>query len=314
MQVKPTPEINFGAISLSRLKPVIYEASAPTRAIGVLIMYCVKRLIRTALDEDIGSGDITTDNLVSPDLMGKGIIIAKERLILAGLDVAKQVFEELDPQIVFASKYQDGQEVRKGEIVVEISGKMRVLLIGERTALNFLQRLSGIATHVRSFVNMLKDKQVKLVDTRKTAPGWRVLEKYAVRVGGAFNHRMGLYDGILIKDNHIAVSGGVRKAIENIRQKISHLLKIEVEVSNTDEISEALDAKADVIMLDNMNVEQIKAAVSLINKRAIVEVSGGVTRNNLLSLADTGVDIISSGALTHSAVSVDLSMRIEPNQ
>lgn len=274
-------------------------------------MYSVKQFIQTALDEDIGSGDITTENLVPPDLNGKGIIIAKENLILAGLDVAKQVFEELDPHISFSSTFQDGQEIRKGEIVLEIFGKMRILLIGERTALNFLQRLSGIATHVRSFVNLIKDKPVKLVDTRKTAPGWRVLEKYAVRVGGAYNHRMGLYDGILIKDNHIAACGGVRKAIEKIRQNISHLLKIEVEVSNQEQLQEALDAKADVIMLDNMNVGQIGEAVTIINKRAIVEVSGGVTRENLLMLADTGVDIISSGALTHSAVSVDLSMRIE---
>ncbi len=275
------------------------------------IMYSVKRLIQTALDEDIGSGDITTDNLVPPDLIGRGIIIAKENLILAGLNVAKQVFEELDPHISFSSNFQDGQEIRKGEIVLEISGKMRILLMGERTALNFLQRLSGIATHVRSFVNLIQDKPVKLVDTRKTAPGWRVLEKYAVRIGGAYNHRMGLYDGILIKDNHIAACGGVRKAIEKIRENISHLLKIEVEVSDKEQLQEALDAKADVIMLDNMNVEQIKEAVLFINKRAIVEISGGVTRENLLMLSDTGVDIISSGALTHSAVSVDLSMRME---
>jgi nicotinate-nucleotide pyrophosphorylase (carboxylating) len=274
-------------------------------------MYSVKRFIQTALEEDIGSGDITTENLVPPNLTGKGKIVAKQPLVVAGLDVAKQVFEELDPQILFTSAFQNGQEIETGQVVLEVSGNLRALLMGERTALNILQRLSGIATQTRSFVNLLKDMPVKLVDTRKTAPGWRVLEKYAVRVGGAFNHRMGLYDGVLIKDNHIAVCGGVRKAIENIRQKIHHLIKIEVEVSNFDELQEALDAKADVIMLDNMNIEQIRAAVAIINKRAIVEVSGGVIRDNLLLLADTGVDIISSGALTHSAVSVDLSMRIE---
>ena len=276
-------------------------------------MYCVKKFIQTALEEDIGSGDITTENLVPLNLTGKGRIVAKQPLVLAGLDMARKVFEELDPQILFTSAFLDGQEIETGQVVLEVSGNLRALLMGERTALNILQRLSGIATQTRSFVNLLKDKPVKLVDTRKTAPGWRVLEKYAVRVGGAFNHRMGLYDGVLIKDNHIAVCGGVRKAIENIRTKIHHLIKIEVEVSDFDELQEALDAKADVIMLDNMNIEQIRAAVAIINNRAIVEVSGGVTRDNLLLLADTGVDIISSGALTHSAVSVDLSMRIESN-
>ena len=265
------------------------------------------------MEEDIGSGDITTENLVPLNLTGKGRIVAKQPLVLAGLDMARKVFEELDPQILFTSAFLDGQEIETGQVVLEVSGNLRALLMGERTALNILQRLSGIATQTRSFVNLLKDKPVKLVDTRKTAPGWRVLEKYAVRVGGAFNHRMGLYDGVLIKDNHIAVCGGVRKAIENIRTKIHHLIKIEVEVSDFDELQEALDAKADVIMLDNMNIEQIRAAVAIINNRAIVEVSGGVTRDNLLLLADTGVDIISSGALTHSAVSVDLSMRIESN-
>jgi len=265
------------------------------------------------LEEDIGSGDITTENLVPLNLTGKGRIVAKQPLVLAGLDMARKVFEELDPQILFTSAFLDGQEIETGQVVLEVSGNLRALLMGERTALNILQRLSGIATQVRSFVKLLKNKPVKLVDTRKTAPGWRVLEKYAVRVGGAFNHRMGLYDGVLIKDNHIAVCGGVRKAIENIRTKIHHLIKIEVEVSDFDELQEALDAKADVIMLDNMNIEQIRAAVAIINNRAIVEVSGGVTRDNLLLLADTGVDIISSGALTHSAVSVDLSMRIESN-
>jgi nicotinate-nucleotide pyrophosphorylase (carboxylating) len=276
-------------------------------------MYSVKRFIQAALEEDIGSGDITTENLVPPNLTGKGKVVAKEPLVLAGLELARQVFEELDPKVIFTSEFRDGQEIETGQIVLEVSGNLRALLMGERTALNILQRLSGIATHVRSFVNLLKNKPVKLVDTRKTAPGWRVLEKYAVRVGGAFNHRMGLYDGVLIKDNHIAVCGGVRRAIENIRTKIHHLIKIEVEVSNFDELQEALDAKADVIMLDNMNIEQIRQAAAIINKRAIVEVSGGVTRDNLLLLADTGVDIISSGALTHSAVSVDLSMRIESN-
>ncbi len=276
----------------------------------------VKHLIETALQEDIGTGDITTENLVSHDMEGKGIIIAKEPLVIAGLDVARLVFEYLDPSVRFYPKYQDGDKIEKSETVVELEGNLRGLLIGERTALNFLQRLSGIATHVRSYVTILKDKNVRLVDTRKTTPGWRVLEKYAVRVGGAYNHRMGLFDGVLIKDNHIAACGGIKKTIENIRNKVSHLLKIEVEVSDLEGVKEALDAGADVIMLDNMDIEEIKAAVLVINKRALVEISGGVTKERLGLLADTGADIISVGALTHGARAVDLSldlMTIESN-
>ncbi|MDM8537321.1 carboxylating nicotinate-nucleotide diphosphorylase [Desulfobacterales bacterium HSG17] len=273
-------------------------------------MYSIKNLIRTALEEDIGSGDITTDNIIGSDLSGSGEIIAKEPLIIAGLDIARQVFEELDPGTIFTPAYSDGDSVNKGEKVLEVRGTLRALLKGERTALNFLQRLSGIASNVHSYVNVLKGKPVRLVDTRKTAPGWRTLEKYAVRTGGAYNHRMGLYDGVLIKDNHIAVSGSIDKAVKKVRENISHLIKVEVEVTNMDEVQQALDAKADIIMLDNMDIPRITAAVKLINKAALVEVSGNVTIDNLSGLADTGVDIISSGALTHSAGSVDLSMRI----
>jgi len=207
--------------------------------------------------------------------------------------------------------YIDGNLVKEGEIIATVEGKLRALLSGERTALNFLQRLSGIATCVRSYVDELKNKRVRLVDTRKTTPGWRVLEKYAVRVGGADNHRMGLYDGVLIKDNHHAVCGGIQKAVDRIRTRAHHLVKIEVEVSTPEQVKEALNAGADVIMLDNMSREQIKDAAAFIGGRAIVEVSGNVTKNLLKSLADTGVDIISVGALTHSARCVDMSMRIQ---
>jgi nicotinate-nucleotide pyrophosphorylase (carboxylating) len=193
-----------------------------------------------------------------------------------------------------------------------MEGALSTLLKGERTALNFLQRLSGIATQARSYVKEVDETSVKLVDTRKTTPGWRVLEKYAVRMGGAHNHRMGLYDGVLIKDNHIAVAGGITEAVESARKAISHLVKVEVEASNMTEVKEALSAGADIIMLDNMNLKQIEEAVAVIDHRALVEVSGGVTRNQLKALAQTGVDLISIGALTHSAVAVDLSMRIEP--
>ena len=274
-------------------------------------MNSIEQLIEIALQEDIGSGDITTDNLVKPDIKGHGKIIAKEQLVIAGLDIACRVFERLDPQIVYKPLFIDGDRVENGEVVVEIEGKLCGLLVGERTALNFLQRLSGIATYVRSYVDMLGDRDVRLVDTRKTVPGWRVLEKYAVRVGGAYNHRMGLYDGVLIKDNHISVCGGINKAVDNIRNSVSHFMKIEVEVSDLDGVREAIDSGVDIIMLDNMHIKQIKEAVEFINGKALVEVSGGITIDNLNHLADAGVDIISSGALTHHAQSVDLSMRID---
>ncbi|OEU71767.1 MAG: nicotinate-nucleotide diphosphorylase (carboxylating) [Desulfuromonadales bacterium C00003093] len=274
-------------------------------------MNSIEQLIEIALQEDIGSGDITTDNLVEPDVKGHGKIIAKEQLVIAGLDIARRVFEHLDPRIIYRPLFTDGDRVENGEIVVEVEGKLRGLLVGERTALNFLQRLSGIATYVRSYVDMLGDRDVRLVDTRKTVPGWRKLEKYAVRIGGAYNHRMGLYDGVLIKDNHISVCGGIKKAVKNIRSNVSHFMKIEVEVSDLDGVREALDSNVDIIMLDNMDIKQIKEAVEFINGKAIVEVSGGITRDSLNKLADAGVDIISSGALTHHAKSVDLSMRID---
>jgi len=276
-------------------------------------MNSTQHLIEIALKEDIGPGDITTDNLIDPQLKGKGIIIAKESLVVAGLNVAKRVFQYLDSEVIFRSEYNDGDVVKKGDTLANVNGRLRALLSGERTALNFLQHLSGISTLVRSYVIELSDKNIRLVDTRKTTPGWRVLEKYAVRVGGAYNHRIGLYDGVLIKDNHIAAFGGIKKAIDHIRTQISHLLKIEVEVSNLDQVKEALAANADVIMLDNMTIKQIKEATAFIDKRAVVELSGGITKGDLKSLADTGVDIISVGALTHSARCVDISMQISQN-
>lgn len=276
-------------------------------------MNSTQHLIEIALKEDIGPGDITTDNLIDPQLRGKGIIISKESLVVAGLNVAKQVFQYLDSEVIFRSEYDDGDFVKKGDTLANVKGRLRALLSGERTALNFLQHLSGISTLVRSYMSELSDKNIRLVDTRKTTPGWRVLEKYAVRMGGAYNHRVGLYDGVLIKDNHIAAFGGVKEVIDHIRTQVSHLLKIEVEVSNLEQVKEALEANADVIMLDNMTIKQIKEATAFIDKRAVVELSGGVTKGDLKSLADTGVDIISVGAITHSARCVDISMQINPN-
>ncbi|MGD9210208.1 MAG: carboxylating nicotinate-nucleotide diphosphorylase [Desulfobacteraceae bacterium] len=274
-------------------------------------MYDIDELINLALNEDIGLGDITTENLISPDACGSAIIVAKEALIICGFEVARKVFHRLDPSIKFTPKFSDGDTVSKGQTVLTMEGNLTALLSGERTALNFMQRLSGIATLTRSYVKLIQNTAVRLVDTRKTTPGLRSLEKYAVRMGGGANHRTGLYDGVLIKDNHIAACGGIHNAVTRIRPQISHLIKIEVEVTGLNEVREALAAKADVIMLDNMNVKQIKEAVTLIDGQAIVEVSGGVTAKNLVHLAETGVDLISVGALTHSARAMDLSMRIE---
>jgi len=273
--------------------------------------HAIKPLINMALLEDIGPGDITTDYLIDEFAKGDAYIVAKQDFILAGSDVAEQVFKTLDPAMDIFRSFRDGDEVKSGDVVMELKGKMRALLKGERTALNFLQRLSGISTNVRSYVDQLGETRVRLVDTRKTIPGHRVLEKYAVRIGGAYNHRMALYDGVLIKDNHIAAAGGILKAVEKLRRHVSHLVKIEVEVSTMKELDEALRAKADVIMLDNMDLTQIAEAVKRIDKRALVEVSGSITKDSLIPLAMAGVDIISSGALTHQAQAVDMSMRIK---
>jgi nicotinate-nucleotide pyrophosphorylase (carboxylating) len=276
-------------------------------------MNTVEKLIDLALEEDIGSGDITTDCLIPPQSIGSANIIAKEPLVLSGLDIAREVFVRFDPNIIWLNYYQDGEAIDSGASVVDISGNLRALLTAERVALNFLQRLSGIATLTRSYTKRFGNSDARLVDTRKTTPGWRVLEKYAVRVGGASNHRMGLYDGILIKDNHIAACGGIKEAVSHIRERISHLMKIEVETSTLQEVRDALSVGVDIIMLDNMTIPKIQEAVELIDKQAIVEISGGITDSDLEELAQTGVDIISVGALTHSARCVDLSMRITSN-
>jgi len=270
-------------------------------------------LIDLAIAEDIGPGDITTSALPSDGRGGTSEIVTKEPLVICGLDAARRVFERVDGHVCFAPKCSDGDSVSAGSVVATAAGSFASLLISERIALNFLQRLSGIATHVRSYVQALAGRSVRLVDTRKTIPGWRVLEKYAVRMGGAANHRMGLYDGILIKDNHIEAFGGIRPAVAAARAQASHLLKVEVETSSLEEVEEALAAGADVIMLDNMSDGDIAEAVRRIAGRALVEVSGQVDREALVRLADLGVDIISAGALIHRARFVDLSMRITRN-
>jgi nicotinate-nucleotide pyrophosphorylase (carboxylating) len=272
--------------------------------------HALNRLIDLALEEDIGTGDITTETLIPHDAAGQAVITAKETLVLAGMPVARAVFRRLDKMIAFQEALADGATVAAGTCLLKLSGRLRPLLTGERTALNFLQRLSGIATHVRRYMDRLPATSARLVDTRKTTPGWRALEKYAVRIGGAANHRMSLSDGILIKDNHVAVCGGIRAALEKARQAAPHTLKLEIEVSSPEGAREAAEAGADIIMLDNMGPETIREAVALIDGRALVEVSGGVTRDNLAALVASGVDIVSVGALTHSAVAVDISLTI----
>jgi nicotinate-nucleotide pyrophosphorylase (carboxylating) len=272
----------------------------------------IDQLIHFALTEDIGHGDITTENLIAPEATGTGVIVAKEEGILAGLPVAQRVFHRLDQTLRVTSHFKDGNAVHPGDVVMTITGSLQGLLLGERTALNFLQRLSGIATLVRTYVNRISGNNARVVDTRKTTPGWRSLEKYAVRVGGGHNHRTGLYDGVLIKDNHIAVCGGISAAVSTIRDRISHLIKVEVEAGTLEEVEEALTAGADTIMLDNMDIPTMREAVKRINGRATTEASGRVSLDHLVDIADTGVDIISVGALTHSAKSIDLSMRISP--
>ena len=269
-----------------------------------------EKLIRLALEEDIGAGDVTTDALIEPEHVSTAVIFAKESLVLAGLRVAQEVFTTLDPAMSFDTTFQDGDRVETGDEILTAYGKLQALLTGERTALNFLQRLSGIATITRQYVDRVAGFNVRLTDTRKTIPGWRRLEKYAVKIGGAYNHRFGLYDGILIKDNHIVACGGISEAVDRIRNNQPQLLEIEVEASDLNQVKEALESGVDIIMLDNMDLNDVQKAVSLVDGRALVEVSGGVTLDTLAEVANTGVDIISIGALTHSARAVDISMRV----
>ena len=274
-------------------------------------MNTIENIIKLALYEDSGQGDITAEYILPEPLSGNGVIIAKESFVLAGIKVAETIFKLLDPDCKTSSLFSDGDPVKKGEIVFKVQGDLLSLLKGERVALNFLQRLSGIATLTRTYVAELKISKVRLTDTRKTTPGLRSLEKEAVRAGGAYNHRMSLYDGILIKDNHIAVAGSIKKAVDLVRKRASHLMKIEVEVSTFDEVKEAVDAGVEVIMLDNMSYDLMSEAVNYIDGRAFVEASGNVSLETLNKIAATGVDMISCGALTHQARSVDLSMRID---
>ncbi len=266
-------------------------------------------LIKSALKEDITSEDITTNSVMKDYCLGEVELICKQDGILAGLDVFKRVFEILDQTTQFEFYYNDGDKIKKGDKIGKIRGDIRVLLSGERTALNYLQRMCGIATYTRSIVDMLEGSNTKLLDTRKTTPNMRVFEKYAVKVGGGCNHRYNLSDGILLKDNHIGAAGGVKQAIKMAKEYAPFVRKIEVEVENLDMLKEALEAGADIIMLDNMSVEDMKEAVRLTKGKAETECSGNVTKENVARLVSLGVDYVSSGALTHSAPILDLSLK-----
>jgi nicotinate-nucleotide pyrophosphorylase (carboxylating) len=281
----------------------------------------VDSILKQALLEDIGTGDVTTCAVIPENHRSKAVLIAGETFLLAGVPFAERIFQLVYPVrkgvishgVKFIANKKDGDTVKKGTIIARINGNTRGLLMGERTALNLLQRLSGIATLTRKFVERVDGLSVKIIDTRKTTPGLRILEKYAVRVGGGSNHRFGLFDGVLIKDNHINAAGGIEKAVRIARENTQHMFKVEVEVKNIREVKSALSAGAEMIMLDNMSLKDIKKSVEIIreqNPKVIIEASGNIRMENVRAVAETGVDLISVGALTHSAVAVDISMDI----
>jgi len=272
------------------------------------LLACGEAAVKAALDEDVASGDITTAATVARGKKGLCRIIAKEDLILAGSFLAKEVFQVLDKRIKYKALAEDGAKVKKGRAIAELRGPLAPLLTGERVALNFLQRLSGIATITNAFVK--KTPGVKILDTRKTTPGMRIFERYAARLGGAYNHRCGLYDAVLIKDNHIKAAGGIAEAVKKVYKRYGDAIPIEVEVTTIKETKEALAAGADIIMLDNMSPTKIKKVLKIIDKKAVTEASGGINLENIAKYAETGVDFISIGALTHSAPAVDISMKV----
>ena len=266
-------------------------------------------LILEALKEDISSEDVTTNSVMKEAVAGEVDLICKQDGIIAGLEVFERVFTLLDPDTKAELYYKDGEEVKNGQLMGKVKGDIRVLLSGERVALNYLQRMSGIATYTNSVAKLLEGSKIKLLDTRKTTPNMRIFEKYAVRAGGGYNHRYNLSDGVLLKDNHIGAAGSVTKAVQMAKEYAPFVRKIEVEVENLDMVKEAVEAGADIIMLDNMSPEDMKKAVELIDGRAQTECSGNVTKENIARLTEIGVDYISSGALTHSAPILDISLK-----
>ncbi|HIQ82095.1 MAG TPA: carboxylating nicotinate-nucleotide diphosphorylase [Candidatus Pullichristensenella stercorigallinarum] len=274
--------------------------------------FALDGILENALREDVGTGDITTLSTISPDRTVTGKYIAKESGVICGLDVVRRVFALLDPSIVLEARIQDGGAVQKGDIVAIVRGNARNVLTGERVGLNLLQHMSGVATQTARAVAAVVGTKAKIVDTRKATPGLRILDKYAVRAGGGGNHRFNLADGILIKDNHIVAAGGIANAVRAARENAPHVLKIEVEVENFAQLDEALSAGADIIMLDNMTIEDMRRAVETVNGRALTEASGNMgdkTPEQLRAVAETGVDFISIGALTHSVRALDISLK-----
>ena len=274
----------------------------------------VGRIVAAALSEDIGPGDVTTSLLIPEDKTAEGVITAEEEIVLAGVQVAEEVFRTLDPGVEFEAFAADGDLLKSGDNILRVRGKARALLTGERVALNFLQRLSGVASLSRRYAEAVKGLPVRIVDTRKTTPGLRGLEKYAVRVGGCWNHRYGLFDGVLIKENHIALTPGVAEAIFLAKGNVPHTLKVEVEVRNLEEVREAIRGGADIVMLDNMDIPAMREAVCMIRshkeRKILIEASGGMGIDRIREVAATGVDLISAGALTHSASWLNISMDI----
>ena len=273
--------------------------------------FYIDNLILTALKEDMPFGDITTENTIEASSRAKAVLIARQDAIIAGLDVFERVFKLLNGNVTFTRHVQEGGQVVNGTVFMEFEGEASILLKGERTALNFLQHLSGIATKTAEFCKQVQDLPVKVVDTRKTIPGLRYLEKYAVRVGGGYNHRYCLSDGVMLKDNHIKAAGGIKKAVELVRARIPHTVKIEVETESMEQVEEALQAGADIVMLDNMSREMMREAVKLINGRALTEASGDVHLDTVREVALTGVDIVSVGELTHTVKAANISMKFE---
>ncbi len=271
----------------------------------------VHRLIELALEEDLGRGDVTSEALLPPELEAVGEVLVKARGIIAGLEVAAAVFRAVDATLSWQALARDGDPVSPGQVVARVSGRARSILAAERTALNFLQRLSGIATLTARYVEALRGTHARLTDTRKTTPGWRYLEKMAVRAGGGRSHRLDLAGGILIKDNHLALSGNdIPAAIRAARERSPHTLRVEVEVTSLAGVEAALAAGAEVILLDNMPLEEMRRAVELVSGRALLEASGGITLETVRAVAETGVDLISSGAITHSATALDISLEV----
>ena len=299
LRTKPSKKAPRGSLGIIHLTP------------KMLNFRSIDPLIELALVEDIGIGDITTESTVSPSRQGMGTIIAKTGGVIAGLPIAQRVFEKIDATLDFRTLVVDGNRVEAMTQIATVKGSAASILTGERTALNFLQRLSGTTTLTAQFVAATAKYNVKIIDTRKTTAGWRAIQKYAVRVGGGYNHRFGLYDGVLIKDNHIIAAGGISQAIEMARAAVPHTMKIEIEVETLKQVEEALQAGADILLLDNMSIALMRAAVEKIAGRAVTEASGGITLDSVEAVAATGVELISVGALTHSAMPLDISLDLE---